>query len=167
MEFAFKIFITFIASLGFALFFNVRRRHVLSATIGGVLTWLVFIIATDLIGGLFIPTLIASTFAAIYAETLAHIFHTPTAVFFIISVIPLIPGRGLYYTMSYAVRGDWAACSSYALSTFTYAAGIAVGICIVTAAVQTWDACREHFREKQEKRERKLGGRRRHEPSKH
>ena len=41
-EFLFKIAITFIAALGFALFYNVRKCHVLYATIGGVITWIIY-----------------------------------------------------------------------------------------------------------------------------
>ena len=95
-EFLFKIAITFIAALGFALFYNVRKCHVLYATIGGVITWIIYYILHSMDAGLLPSCLIASMFAAIYAEVLAHIYKTPTAVFFLISVIPLVPGRGLY-----------------------------------------------------------------------
>lgn len=163
LVFAFKILITFLSALGFAFFFNVRKTHVLSATIGGVITWLIFYALNALHGELFLPTLIASIFAAIYSEVLSRLSKAPTSVFFIISIIPLVPGRGLYYTMSYAVSANWAECSSYALATFEYAAGIALGICIVTAFVQTWRSCKAHIRKRQMKRERKRLGRRRHE----
>lgn len=106
-EFLFKIAITFIAALGFALFYNVRKCHVLYATIGGVITWIIYYILHSMDAGLLPSCLIASMFAAIYAEVLAHIYKTPTAVFFLISVIPLVPGRGLYYTMFYAVSTNW------------------------------------------------------------
>lgn len=128
-----------VASLGFALFFNVRPRHVLIATIGGVVTWAIFSIAQTQLGGTFVPCVIASTFAAIYAEVFARRFRVPSAIFFIIAVIPLIPGRALYYTMYNAVTGDAATCASFAIMTLLYAAGIAVGICLIAAIVQTWE----------------------------
>lgn len=136
------IIFTAISSLGFTLFFNVSRRHILSSTIGGVVTWLIFNAFTSFVGGVFLPALVASTFAAIYAEALARRNKIPNAIFFIIAVIPLVPGRGLYYTMFNAVMADWGQCLSYAISTLLYAAGIAVGICLIAAFVQIWDIWR-------------------------
>lgn len=129
-----------IGSLGFALFFDVRPKHIMTAAVGGTLTWMIFFVVSSLTGGMLVPSLVASTCAAVYAEVLARKFKVPNAVFFIIAVIPLVPGRGLYYTMYSAVIADWAACSSYALSTLLFAAGIAGGICLVGGIMQIWDS---------------------------
>ncbi len=139
LPFPLMIVVTFVAALGFALFFNVNRRHVLIATLGGVLTWSIDYVLMMYLDGIFIPCVIASVFAAIYAEVLARVTRTPVVVFFIIAVIPLIPGRGLYYTMYNAVSGNGAACLEFGEMTMFYAAGIATGICVVTAAVQIWN----------------------------
>lgn len=128
------------ASLGFALFFNVRRGLLAVATLGGVLTEGLYL-ALYISGtweGVFFPTLIAAGFAAVYAEALSHRMSTPTSVLFIIAVIPLIPGRGLYYTMQSAVLQNWPACGEFGLLTAQFASGIAIGIVIVWAIVQTW-----------------------------
>lgn len=134
-----KALIAAVASLGFALFFDVRPRHVPAATLGGFLTWSAFDVLAACLGGIFVPCLVASTFAAVYSEALARMLRVPNAVFFIVSVIPLVPGRGLYYTMFNAVAGDGGACASFAVMTLLYAGGIAVGICLIAACVQTWD----------------------------
>lgn len=141
MDFPFPIMVivTFVASLGFALFFNVSKRRVITATVGGVLTWAVYYLLSLHVDGVFIPCVVASIFAAIYAETVSRITRMPVTGFFIIAVIPLIPGRSLYYTMYNAVSGNVSEFWSYALTTMLFAGGIAAGICIVTAAVQTWD----------------------------
>lgn len=141
MDYPFPIMllVTLIAALGFALFFNVNKRHIASAVLGGMITWAIYYALSQVIDGVFIPCMVASIFAAVYAEALARITHTPVAVFFIISVIPLVPGRGLYYTMYNAVSGNISECLDYGHATILFAAGIAVGICIVTAVVQTWD----------------------------
>jgi uncharacterized membrane protein YjjB (DUF3815 family) len=151
----FKIVVTFIAVLGFALFFNVRKERILYATIGGVITWLVFFFLHNKMSGIFAPTLVASMFAGIYAEVLARLFKTPATVFFITAVIPLVPGRSLYYTMLYAVSANWEQCGSYAFTTFEGAAGIAIGICAITAVVQTWMACKRRAKVIHDRRARK------------
>lgn len=139
LPFPIMVVVTLVSALGFALFFNVNKRHVALATLGGVLTWAIDYLLTGAIGGVFIPCMVASIFAAVYSETLSRIKRTPVAVFFVISVIPLIPGRALYYTMYNAVSGNFSETISYALMTLLYAGGIAVGICLIAAIVQTWD----------------------------
>lgn len=141
MDYSFPIMllVTLVASLGFALFFNVNKRRIIPATLGGVFTWAIYYVLSLHISGVFIPVVIASIFAAVFAETMSRITHTPVTGFFIISVIPLIPGRALYYTMYNAVSGNLSACGEFAIMTMLYAGGIAVGICVVTAVVQTWD----------------------------
>lgn len=139
LSFPIMIVVTLVSALGFALFFNVNKRHVALATLGGVFAWAINYFLAGSISGVFIPCMVASIFAAIYSETLSRIKRTPVAVFFVISVIPLIPGRALYYTMYNAVSGNFSEMLSYALVTLLYAGGIAVGICLITAIVQTWD----------------------------
>lgn len=130
-------------SVGFALFFNVSPRRVPVAALGGLATWLVFGLLQSSMGSIFVPCVVASAFAAIYSDAASGVLRVPAPVFFIVSVIPLVPGRGLYYTMFNAVGADLAACGDFAVMTFLYAAGIAVGICLVAAMRQTWEAlCR-------------------------
>lgn len=131
------------ATLGFALFFNVRKGQLAWATLGGFLTEGIYLLGTTMVDNVFVPCLAASVFAALYAEALARAFRTPTSVFFIIGVIPLIPGRVLFYTMKYAVQVHWVECGSFALLTFQYAAAIAIGISVVWACVQTWQNWRD------------------------
>lgn len=128
--------VTFIASLGFALLFNVSARHVLSASIGGVLAWAVFGAVGVLGGNVLVSSLVASTVAAVYAEVLATWLKVPSSAFFIIAVIPLVPGRYLYYAMYSAVNAAWDSFASYGATTLMYSAGIAAGICLVAAFVQ-------------------------------
>uniref|UniRef100_UPI001554017E threonine/serine ThrE exporter family protein n=1 Tax=Adlercreutzia sp. ZJ473 TaxID=2722822 RepID=UPI001554017E len=121
------------ASAGFALLFNLRGPLVVPASVGGVLSWGIYLACGQVIEGIFFPCLIASAFSAVYAELLARHYRAPGALFFIIAVIPLVPGRGLFYTMNAAVRADWAAFSDFALLTLQFALGIAVGISVVWA----------------------------------
>lgn len=138
-----QLFAAIPATLGFALFFNVRKGLLLYATLGGFLTEGIYLLCTAAVDDIFLPCLAASIFGALFSETLSRIFRTPTSVFFIISVIPLIPGRGLFYTMKYAVQAQWTSCGEFALLTFQAAAAIAIGITIVWACVQTWQNWRD------------------------
>lgn len=150
VEDIFQIVITFIASMGFALFFNVYRSHILAASLGGVMTWVIYKLGVLIAGGAFVPCLVASIFAASYAELLAWRTKAPTPVFFLISVISMIPGRVLFFTMSEAVSLQWESCAQYAVTTLEFAAAIAAGICIVTAVVQTYKIVRLRIKKRHE-----------------
>lgn len=130
------------AAFGFALYFNVRLKWTPLATIGGLITEGIYLwlytggYFNGVIGGMFMPVFCASIFAAIYAEGCSQSLRVPTAVFYITSVIPLIPGRGLYYTMQNFVQQEWDACAYFAIQTLQSALGIAVGIVVVWTIVK-------------------------------
>ena len=124
------------AALGFGLLFNLRASLIPAACVGGVLSWGIYLAGGVFVEGIFIPCLIASAFSALYAEALARRYHAPTAIFFIIIMIPLIPGRGLYLTMENVVRGDWPMTCEFAMLTLQFAAGIALGLAAVWAVTE-------------------------------
>lgn len=130
-----QLITAFLGSTGFAMLFHLRGRLVLPAGIGGLFCWGTYLLAEHFLGGLFIPSVVGSAFAALYAELLARIMKAPATIFFVPTVISMIPGSTLYYTMSYAVRKDWEQAHIYGSNTLQYALGIAVGICLVWAFV--------------------------------
>ena len=129
-----QLLASFTGSLGFCLVFHLRRRYLLPASLGGVLTCGVYLAAANALDGILLPTLIASAFAALYAEVLAWLLRAPTPLFLTIAlVIPLIPGRSLYYATYCAVRQEISLARDYAAQTAEYALGIALGASLVWA----------------------------------
>lgn len=76
-----QLLTSFTGSLGFCLVFHLRRRYLLPASLGGVLTCGVYLAAASALDGILLPTLIASAFAALYAEVLAWLLRPYAAVF--------------------------------------------------------------------------------------
>ena len=124
------------ASLGFALLFNLRPKLLLIAAVGGLVTWAVYLGCGLVMEGVFFPCLVASLVAAVYAQVLARVLHAPISIFYIICEIPLIPGRGLYYTVSNAVQQNWQSMQDFAFMTGSYVVAIAFGIGIAWAIGQ-------------------------------
>jgi uncharacterized membrane protein YjjB (DUF3815 family) len=78
----------------------------------------------------------------VYAELLAHWMRSPTTLFVIPAIIPLVPGSSLYYAMSSAVQRDLTNAREYGSQTLELALAIAAGMSFVLA-------CRElHTRRK-------------------
>lgn len=120
-----------IGALGFSLIFNVRRDLLPAAAFGGLLDWGVYLMAAWFFDGVFLPSVVAAAFASLYSEAVARMEQAPATVFYIPALIPLVPGGSLYYTMSYAVLGDWDQVRSFGGSTIYCALGIAVGMSLV------------------------------------
>ena len=103
-----RLLTSFTGSLGFCLVFHLRRRYLLPASLGGVLTCGVYLAAANALDGILLPPLIASAFAALYAEV-------------------------LYYATYCAVRQEMSLARDYAAQTAEYALGIALGASLVWA----------------------------------
>ena len=135
-----QVISAFLGSGGFAMVFNVRVNLIFYASLGGGLGWVIFLLIEKITHNYFIACFVASAFCALYGEIMARIKKTPASVFFIPSVVPLIPGGALFYTMSYTVRSDFSKFSEYSSLTVQYALGIACGISLTWAV---WYMCQK------------------------
>jgi len=89
---------------------------------------------------------LAMTAISVYAEIFARIEKTPTTTFLVPSVIPLIPGSALYYTMNYALNEQWTLFAQKAFYTLELAMALALGIIAVTTATRLLTAVFRHWK---------------------
>lgn len=127
-----QILAAFVGSLGFAVLFNIRGRRLVAVACGGLLSWLLFIVINNFIKNEPIVYLIVACAISIYAEIMARVLKTPTTAFITGSLIPLIPGGSLYYTMVHAFSGDYEAFLPKAIYTLQLASALALGIIVST-----------------------------------
>ena len=73
-----QFFAAFIGAAGFGFLFHLQFKHIFPAALGGVLTWVIYVIANTWGFDVFISSLFASAFAAIYSEVIAKIRKAPT-----------------------------------------------------------------------------------------
>ena len=132
-EIILQLVTAFSCSLGFAIVFKVRVGLLIPASIGATLSWAIYLAGMHFQKGLFVSCLLAAVMATIYAEVQARVWKAPATLFLVPSLIPLIPGSTLYYTMSSIVRGEWEAARDYGGRTIQYALAIAAGISLVWA----------------------------------
>ncbi len=137
-EYLIQIVTGCLGAAGFALLYNIRGRRLLFATLGGLLSWLVYLLSYQLWPNEILCYFIAATLVAAYAELMARLLKTPTTMFITTSLIPLVPGSSLYYTMTYAFRGAGEAFIEKGLHTLGLAGALAAGVILVaglTAAI--------------------------------
>lgn len=125
----------FIGSLGFALIHNHVGVDIFFASLGGALTWGVFLLGGQFFANLFLINLLAAAFAALYSEIMARFRKLPATVFVVTSIIPLVPGSGLYDTLLGILEKN-EQTPIYAVNTLLTAAGIAAGIVLISVLVK-------------------------------
>ena len=140
-----------VGCVGFSILFNIHGPGGLLCALGGGLAWLVYRISMGLGSGEILAYFWASFFASLYSETMARIRKYPAISYLVVSIFPLIPGAGVYYTMNYAVRGEMELFASQGMHTAAIAGIMAVGILLVSTSFRVWTVWKIHrMKKKQE-----------------
>lgn len=119
---------TFIGCVGFCILFNIHGPGGLLCALGGVLAWGVYCAVMELGGTELAAYFWSALSASLYSETMARIRKYPAISYLVVSIFPLIPGAGVYYTMNFAVRGEMSLFASRGMFTAAIAGIMAVGI---------------------------------------
>ena len=122
----------FVGCCGFCILFNVHGRGLVLCIIGGAAAWMVYLLCGALGCDLYAANLFAAVFAALYAEIMARVRKCPATPYLVIATIPMLPGAGVYYTMSLGLEGSMMASVAKGLQTIGIAGSLAVGILLVS-----------------------------------
>lgn len=133
----------FIACTGFFILFNVHGRGKYLCAIGGVLTWLTYLLCLSLGCGTYAANFFAAVVAAIYAEGMARRRKYPVTSYQVISTVPLLPGAGIYYTMSLGLSGSTQLAMQKGFQTAGIAGSLAVAILLVSTLFRLFTARRK------------------------
>ena len=128
----------FIGCVGFSVYYNIHGPGILVCTVGGVLTWSTYLVIQDLGIGLIYANFIGGIVASVYAEVMARVRRFPAISYLVVSLFPLLPGAGIYYTITYAVQNDMARFAAKGYQTAVIAAALALGILLVSTAFRIW-----------------------------
>ena len=129
-----QVIYAFIVSLGFGILFNVRNKNLFFAALGGAIGWFCYSITLNLYSSEMLAIFLASISISIYAEIFSRVLKNPVTLFLICSLIPLVPGSGMYYTTFETVKGNYELSLIKGLDTLSYAGSIAVAV-ILTSTV--------------------------------
>ena len=128
--------VCFIGCLGFVVLFNIHGPGGLLCALGGVLTWLIYVLATRAFGNDLPGYFFATLFSSLYAESMARIRKYPAISYLVISIFPLIPGAGVYHTMLHAVKNNMGDFADLGMHTAAVAGIMAVAILVASTAVR-------------------------------
>ncbi len=127
-----QIVAAFFGSIGFAIILKIRGKQIAYAGIGGMLTWIVYLIAFHYVSSYFWANLAAAVFVAFFAEIMARVNKAPATIFLTAAAVPLIPGRNLYYMMFGIVSKNPVMTGENGMTAGIIALAIGLGFVAVT-----------------------------------
>ncbi|MDY3006410.1 threonine/serine exporter family protein [Anaerococcus sp. AGMB00486] len=124
---------SYISSVGFAMLFSSPKRAIKFSALAGAIGFLIYNIAGDLIGGVFLPILLGAYVTGILGEIFARVFHMPAILFIIPGIINLVPGKGIYNTLFYFVDNQKSLAFTNLFETLVTASAISFGILLASS----------------------------------
>lgn len=125
---------SFFASLGFSFLYNIRGKLLIYTAFGGVIGMLFFNLFsfTGNPKDYFIATCVLS----VYSEIMARFSKVPVTVYFIVGILPIVPGAGVYKTMFSLYEGNIKDFINFGLETLLASGAISLGIITISSIVR-------------------------------
>lgn len=137
-----ELLASLIGCIGFSVLFNIHGPGILLCAFGGVLTWGAYCLCAFLGGNIILSNFVAAVVAAAYSEIMARTRKYPAISYLVVSIFPLLPGAGIYYTTYHFVQGNMSQFTSVGSTTVATAGTLAVGILFVSTVVRLWNGIR-------------------------
>lgn len=132
MEYIIQLLMAFLGALGFGVLYNIHGRRLLFASLGGLLAWAVYLLVAQFTDSPYPCAFLSSVALTLYSELMARWHKSPVTVFLVTSAIPLIPGAGLYRSVSALMLRDAVKAAEQGMYTVLFAASMAAGITLTT-----------------------------------
>lgn len=128
-----QVVMAFFATLSFSIIFNVPKREVVYCGLTGCIGWFFyqFVIITGGSDYAVLSSFIATLIIAAISRFLCYRRKMPVTIYLISSIIPLVPGAGIYYTMYGIINSDNFTALATGIDTLKIAGVICIGILII------------------------------------
>ncbi len=134
MAMAMQLVGCFFAAALFALLFRTPARLILPASVAAVAGFALSLWAGARLNAEWAGIFFGSLLSALIGEWMATKLRAPATIFLTVSVIPMVPGAGLYDTMLALVQNRYADAAASGSDTMLSAGAIALGLSIAASA---------------------------------
>lgn len=134
-----QFLVALVATVSFAVLYDAPQKELLFSGLSGAVGWVVYLYLTDemQINKVF-ACVTATLILTLIARILAVVRCCPVTVYLLVSIFPLVPGTGIYYTSYYLITRQNELFAATGLATFETAAAIAFGIAMGFGLPQSW-----------------------------
>ena len=122
--------VAFPATLGFGSMYNLHGKKLVLAALGGMVGLAIYLALYQLTRVELLGYFITAILTTLYSQQMARRLRCPASMFMLMSIVPMLPGGYLYYSMYYAVQGDMDLFWSYGGLTLGTAGVLAAGIVV-------------------------------------
>lgn len=143
INFLFQAIASYIAIATFLVVLNVQKKMLIPGGLLGMLVWLIYLLLLE-------PTnvLIATFFAAIIGSCVSQIMSiwlkTPSVIFSLAILAPLVPGYRAYMSTTYFVSGEYAQALTNITTVLTLALVIPIGMASGTILLRLYKVMNAH-----------------------
>lgn len=127
-----KLFIMFVvstaATIGYSIPIELPKRALIPAALSSGFSYLVYLKILELEGSAFFGAFVAALIMGILSEFLSRHYKMPATIFVLSQLITLVPGGGMYYTMSYLIQDNMEFFVREGANTFSIAVALSMGI---------------------------------------
>lgn len=143
INFLFQAIASYIAIATFLVVLNIQKKMLIPGGLLGMLVWLIYLLLLE-------PTnvLIATFFAAIIGSCVSQIMSiwlkTPSVIFSLATLAPLVPGYLAYMSTTYFVSGEYAQALTNITTVLTLALVIPIGMASGTILLRLYKVMNAH-----------------------
>lgn len=127
---------SYLATITFGVILNIPRRNLNVCAWIGVIGWLSYWILWQLGTGKLVANLVGALLIGVSSIVMGPIKKTPTLLFNIPALVPLVPGATAFESVRYLVLGKSEAAFSYLLTVLMVIGAISVGFMIAQMSGQ-------------------------------
>lgn len=131
-----QIILAFFSSVCLVILFNIERKKLIWAGLGGSIAWIVYLIVFEHIKSSTMATFAGAFILGLYSEFMAKRFKAPAPAFSIPGMFPLVPGLTAYNTVKYLVEKNNSMAMELGLETISIGGAIGFGIMLSSATVR-------------------------------
>lgn len=125
-----------LGTVGFSLMLRLRRNRLPIVAVSTAICYSLYLLALHFSMADFVANFLASVFAAFASEFLARRVKAPVTVFLLPTILPLVPGASLYYTIESFFRSDFGRALYYFSALGRTIGAILLGIITVNTIMK-------------------------------
>ena len=127
-----NMFSCFLATMGFAIMFNIPRNKIIPAGITGAIAGFVYFLVLNYSKSETTALFFASITLSLVSEVLARMLKCPATLFSICALISFVPGGKMYYTMLEIVANNLNMALINGITTIVQACALVIGYVIIS-----------------------------------
>ncbi|MEQ6357159.1 threonine/serine exporter family protein [Lysinibacillus sp. M3] len=136
MDYIIQLILSFFATAGIGVIFNVPRKNLIYCGFVGVVGWMIYFVLTehgmDVVNASFFSAFVIAIVSHLYARR----FKMPMIIFIVGGIIPLVPGGMAYNAMRNVVEADYIQGLQYGFKAFLITGAIVIGLVFAEVLIQ-------------------------------